>query len=224
MRHRSPSESVIFFKTHLSESVPDHEKGNRSLYREVFPPILSKSPPKTVDLVDDIASVITKTSTDETKTMKRNEKVILFTSLLFSISEFDRNGTILSLSPGEISVEALDILSSLTSTSEQARCLHDSFAILADDVSKEKDYVSNAAESLFVSQTSYTYMIQCYYHTGPIDKSGDSIKKTFNFLNLLPPPKMHDDEYDRHINSSRNAPRNGLPSARMFSSRAGKAP
>ena len=48
-------------------------------------------------------------------------------------------------------------------------------------------------------------MIQCHYHTGPIDKSGDSIKKTFNFLNLLPPPSTHDDEYDRHINSSKNA-------------------
>ena len=169
------------------------------------PPVQKKSPPKTVDLVDDFASVITKTSTDETKTMERNEKVIIFTSLLFSIPEFDRNGTISSLSPGEMSDEALDILSSSTSTSEQARSLHDSFSILADEVSKEKDYLSRAAEFPFVSQTSYTYMIQCHYHTGPIDKSGDSIKKTFNFLNLLPPPKTQDDEYDRHIHSSKNA-------------------
>ena len=123
--------------------------------------------------------------------MERNEKVIIFTSLLYLIPEFDRHGTIPSLSPGEILDEALVILSSTTSTSEQARSLHNSFSILADDVSKEKSYLSRAAEHFFISQTLVTNMIQYHCHAGPIDKSGDSIKKIFNFLTRLPLPRQH---------------------------------
>ena len=124
----------------------------------------NKSPPKMEDLVEDYVSGIRKSSTDETKTMEQNKKVIIFTFLLFSIPEFDRHGTISSLSLGEISDEALDILSSSTSTSKQARSLYDSFSILADDAPKGKSYLSRAAEFPFISQTSFTYMIQLHYH------------------------------------------------------------
>ena len=47
-------------------------------------------------------------------------------------------------------------------------------------------------------------MLQHYYHAGPIDRDNESIKKSFNILSLLPPPINKDDEYERHINASRN--------------------
>ena len=117
---------------------------------------------------------------------------------------YDRNGELSSLLPVHITDKAMELLSSSSSTSEQARTFSDGIEVLADDISREKSYLSRASKFPFLSQTLITYALQAHYHTGSIDKSIDSLKKSFNILALLAPPTNSDDDYLGYINSSKN--------------------
>ena len=77
--------------------------------------------------------------------------------------------------------EASELLLSSTSPSEQARSFSDGIEALADDISREKNYFSRAAEFTFLSPTLVTYAIQVYYHSGSIDKNMESLKNLLIF-------------------------------------------
>ena len=47
-------------------------------------------------------------------------------------------------------------------------------------------------------------MLQSHFHTGAIDESFESLKKSFNILALLAPPKTNAEEYTAFVNSSKN--------------------
>ena len=74
----------------------------------------------------------------------------------------------------------------------------------AEDVSKERGYLSRAARFSFLSQTLVTYLLQAHVHMGSIDSSIDSMRKSFIILTLLSPHTSHCDEYTSLVNSSRN--------------------
>ena len=128
----------------------------------------------------------------------------LLFSPFFARPYYDRNGELSSLLPADITDEAMELLSSSSSTSEQARTFSNGIEVLADDISKEKSYLSRASKFPFLSQTLISYALHAHYHTGSIDKSIDSLKKSFNILALLAPPTNSDDEYSGYINSSKN--------------------
>ena len=98
----------------------------------------------------------------------------------------------------------MELLSSYSSTSDQATQLRYSLSALADEVRHEKNYLSKSVDFPFLSPTVLKYMISTNFHLGAIDKSLDSIKKTFNMLALLAPPTSGTDDYERYIATSRN--------------------
>ena len=150
------------------------------------------------------ANTVVTNNTNETKLVEKNDRLISFLSVFFSRPQYDRNGDISSLIPAELTDEALELLSSSSSTSDQAGLLADALTSLASEISAEKHYLSRAANLPHLSQTVLLYILKTTWHNGAIDKSIDSIKKSFNLLALLPPPNKSMDEYDRYISSSRN--------------------
>ena len=156
--------------------------------------------PPLVDINEDLTVV----SSANTKIVEKNEKLIAFSSILFSLPSYDRSGNLTGLVPGDITDEASELLLSSTSTSEQARSFGDGIEALADDISKEKNYLSRAAEFPYLSQTLITYVLQAHYHSGSIDKNMESLKKSFNVLTLLAPPHNESNEYSGYINSSKD--------------------
>ena len=159
--------------------------------------------------VSDINTVATNdktivTNTSEGSSSTKNEKLQVFFSILFAKPLFDRKNELVSLIPSIITDEIKEIISSSSSTSEQSRELSDSIEALADDVSRERCYLSRAAKFPFLSTTLITYILQAHYHSGPMDNNLESLKKSFSILSLLPPPMNTTDEYNVYINSSKN--------------------
>ena len=142
-------------------------------------------------------------STDASSNAK-NEKLQAFFSILFAKPLFDRKNELVSLIPASLTDEIKEIVTSSSSTSEQARELSDSIEALADDISRERCYLSRAAKFPFLSTTLITYILQAHYHSGAIDNNLESLKKSFSILSLLPPPMSATDEYNGYINSSKN--------------------
>ena len=167
-----------------------------------YAPVIEK--PASIPPIIDFNADVTVASSTNTKIVEKNEKLIAFLSILFSLPSYDRCGNLTGLVPGDITDEASELLLSSTSTSEQARSFGDGIEALADDISKEKNYLSRAAEFPYLSQTLITYALQAHYHSGSIDKNMESLKKSFNVLTLLAPPHNASDEYSGYINSSKN--------------------
>ena len=138
------------------------------------------------------------------KLCEKNERLIAFLQILFSRPEYDRSGNISSLLPGQLTDEALELLATNSSTADQARALADALDALANEVSRERTYLSRAADFPYMSQTVLTYMLQTHFHTHAIDKNYESIKKSFNFLTFLSPPSTSTDDYQKYVNASRN--------------------
>ena len=103
-------------------------------------------------------------------------KLQAFISILFAIPFFDRKNELVSLIPSIITDEIKEIITSSSSTSEQARELSDSIETLADDVSRERCYLSRAAKFPFLSTTLITYILQAHYHSRPMDSNLESLK------------------------------------------------
>ena len=83
--------------------------------------------------------------------------------------------------------------------------ISDSMKVLADDISKERNYLSRAAQFPFLSDTLITYAIRAHYHNETIDVDFESLKKSFSILALLAPPQDElDNEYIGYVNSSKN--------------------
>ena len=113
-------------------------------------------------------------------------------------------GDLVSLVPAEFVDEARELLTSSSSTSEQARTLSDGIEVLADDISRERSYLSKASKFPFLSNTLITYALQAHYHSGAIDGNMESLKKSFSVLALIAPPANSTYEYNGYINSSKN--------------------
>ena len=164
------------------------------------PESIEISVPKIVDMADDK----TLASSAASSTSVTNERLTAFMAILFSSPTFDRNGDISHLVPAQLSDEISEILTSASSSSEQARLFADGIEVLAEDISKERSYLSRAAKFPFLSSTVLKYCLQAHYHSGAIDSNMDSLKKSFNILALLSPPLESVDEYRSYINSSKN--------------------
>ena len=77
--------------------------------------------------------------------------------------------------------------------------------MLADDISKERSYLSKASKFPFLSTTLLTYVLYTNYHSSAIDSNIDSLKKSFNILALLDlPVNSTENIYSGYINSSKN--------------------
>ena len=110
--------------------------------KRTYPPKFSlpqiKVQSNSIDLNDEVTVVTSQAKSEEAKIIEKIEKVILFYALLFAKPQYDKNGAIVTLLPGDISDEAMEVLSSTSSVSEQARLLGDSFRVLSEDISKER--------------------------------------------------------------------------------------
>ena len=86
---------------------------------------------------------------------------------------------------------------------DQARTFAEALEAFATEVTKERSYLRRAIDLPFLSQTVLTYFLQAHCHSNSIDKSVDSIKKSFNILALLAPPSDLNDDYNKYMTSSR---------------------
>ena len=93
-------------------------------------------------VTNDVMIIVTSASSaNESKTLDKNERLVTFMSLFFSRPQYDRDGQMVTLIPAELSDEALDMLSSSTSTSDQASQLGDGLTSLADQITNERFYL-----------------------------------------------------------------------------------
>ena len=161
--------------------------------------------PKEVVTGNDHNTVITNTSTTQDASLiEKNDRLISLLSIYFAKPVYNRNGGISLLIPGELTDEALELLSSTSATSDQASILADGLKALVAQVSQERYYLSRQAKLPFFSQTALLYMLKTNWYNGPIDQNHEDIKKSFNLLALLPPPIKKNEDYEKYINSSRN--------------------
>ena len=133
-----------------------------------------------------------------------NEKLTAFLQVLFAKPVFDNDGDISYLEPATISDNLQEIMTTTTNTSQQARMVTDAMKVLLDEVSGEKHYISRNVNFPFMSSTIVSYALQAHYHTESIDVDIESLKKSFNLLALLPPPRNQSEEYCGFVNSSKN--------------------
>ena len=134
----------------------------------------------------------------------QNERLTAFLQILFAKPNYNRNGELLSLVPAIVSDDVQEILESTTKISEQSRMVSDNIQVLAEDISKERNYLSRSSEFPFLSSTLNTYALQAHYHGGALDSNNESLKKSFSILALLPPPRNENEEYSGYVNSSKN--------------------
>ena len=109
-----------------------------------------------------------------------------------------------SLKPADLTDEIVEIMTITKTTSEQARLVGEGIEVLAEDVSKEKNYLSRSCKFPFLTNTLLTYALQAHFYSGAIDENLDSLKKSFNILTLLSPPQQNAEEYRTFMNSSKN--------------------
>ena len=158
--------------------------------------------PEEVHISEDKITV--SSSASSTISSVTNERLSSFLAILFAKPQFDRNGDVTSLIPAVITDEVQEILTTCTKIAEQSRIINDGIEVLADDIKKERSYLSRASKFPFLSNTLITYAIQAHYHRGAMDSNMDSLKKSFSILSLLAPPQESTDEYNNFINSSKN--------------------
>ena len=188
----NPSNPYPIIKAEIEKFVKQHKQEEE---------IQETSVPEEVNFAEDKTVVSTSTSSS---TGVKNERLLAFLAILFSKPHYDRKGDLSSLVPAEIADEARELLTSSSSTSEQARTLSDGIEVLADDISRERSYLSRASKFPFLSNTLITYALQAHFHSGAIDGNMESLKKSFSVLALLAPPANSTDEYNGYINSSKN--------------------
>ena len=133
-------------------------------------------------------------STEISKERKANEWLAVFLGLVFAHPVLNVDGKMTSLSPAVFTDEVKEVFGSVMKAAEQVRTMAESMSSFAEDVSKERGYLSCAARFPFLSQTLVTYLLQAHVHMESIDGSIDSIRKSFTILTLLSPHTSHCDE------------------------------
>ena len=175
LRHRngSPNATLTVLKDEIRRFVDKHT-----------PP---SEPHKATPIPDNISiaerSLVSQTSSFDSKMFEKNEKLISFLSILYSSPTYDRAGSVGSLTPTQLTDEDLKLLKNSSSN-------------------EEKTYLSKRINFPFMSQTVLTYFLQGYHHLHAIDQDIASIKKSFNVLVLLNPPDR--EEYTKYVNASKN--------------------
>ena len=159
--------------------------------------------PKSIQL-SDRSSAESKTSSKDTQLVEKNERFLSFNAVLFARPVYNKNGELRSLLSGDLSDEATEIISSTAATAEQARLLGDNLEAFAEDISRERNYISRATKFPFLSHTTLTYLLQSHFHSGAMESNLDSLKKSFSVACLLPPQNVASDEYNGYVASSRN--------------------
>jgi len=114
--------------------------------------------PKSIQL-SDRSSAESKTSSKDTQLVEKNERFLSFNAVLFARPVYDKNGELRSLLSGDLSDEATEIISSTDATAEQARLLGDNLEAFAEDIYRERKYISRATNFLFLSHTTLTYLL-----------------------------------------------------------------
>ena len=186
---RSVNEAAYWLTTGSGERIPRViEGGNRPLHTE-----------------GGSGNSVRSGSTETSKEREANERLAVFLGLVFAHPVRDADGKITKLAPAVFTDEVKEVFGSVTKAAEQARTMAENMSAFAEDVSKERGYISRAARFPFLSQTLVTYLLQAHVHMGSIDGNIDSIRKSFTILTLLSPHTSHCDEYTSLLNSSRNA-------------------
>ena len=144
-------------------------------------------------------------STETSKEREANERLAVFLGLVFAHPVRDTDGKTTKLAPAVFTDEVKKVFGSVTKAAEQTRTMAENMSAFAEDVSKERGYISRAARFPFLSQTLVTYLLQAHVRMGRIDGNIDSIRKSFTILTLLSPHTSHCDEYTSLMNSIRNA-------------------
>ena len=90
--------------------------------------------PDEVDILEENKTIVT-TSTTASSINTKNDRIQAFLAILFSKPLYDRKDNVVSLIPAILTDEIKEIITSTSSTSEQARELSDSIEALADDIS-----------------------------------------------------------------------------------------
>ena len=196
---------VLFKHNHSNCDAYSLLKGDIAKFLPRETPRSSPNPtvPREVAVSDNPTVVTTASTQNDDKTVEKNEKIIAFLQIFFARPEYDRSGNITTLHPGVLTDEALELLSSSTTISEQARNLTDALDAFASQVKHERMYLSRGSDFPYISETVAKFMLQAHFFPHGIDKNLEGIKKSFNLLALLPPPTT--DEYQRYINSSKNS-------------------
>ena len=124
---------------------------------------------------------------------KSAQETIAFLSILFSRPEYDRMGEVASLSPAKLTEEVKELLTSCSSTTEQARSLAHSLDALTVEISKERSYLG-----LPVHEPNRAHLETPSTLPSVIDRQNiDSIKKMFNVLALLAPPSTSNEDHSK---------------------------
>ena len=162
-------------------------------------------PPSIIEVANDIgvAASVKSASSTSTVTTEVNERMSLFKSILFSLLVDDDDGTLLHLAPAFLTDEVREIFASVSSTSEPARLIADTFYSLATDISLEPHYLSRLGRFPLLSYTLVIFMLQSHYHIGNMDCNMESLEKYFSILTLITPPS-NNDEFMLLQNSSTN--------------------
>ena len=153
--------------------------------------------------IRDRVKTVASSSTGSTTSNNVNERLVTFFSILFSSPNYDDHGD-MYLVPANISDELTEIMTSSSSSSEQARRIGENIEVLAEEITKEKDYLSRWTDFPFLTSTVLAYIYQAHFHSGSIDENVESLKKSFNILALLPPPQANAEEYASFVNASKN--------------------
>ena len=128
-------------------------------------------------------------STETSKEREANERLAVFLGLVFVHPVLNVDGKMTSLSSAVFIDEVREVFGTVTKAAEQARTMTENMSSFAENVSKERGYLSRAARFPFLSRTLVTYLLQVHVRMGIIDGSIDSIAKSFTILTpLLTPP------------------------------------
>ena len=114
--------------------------------------------PKTIQ-VSDRSSTKSKALSKDTQLVEKNERFLTFNAVLFAKPIYDKNGELRSLLSGDLSDEATKIISSTAAISEQARLLGNNLEAFAEEISRERNYISRTTTFSFLSHTTLTYLL-----------------------------------------------------------------
>ena len=153
--------------------------------------------------IKEVLTSSTSSSISSKSVKDKFEKLTAFHQIFFSIATLDRNNNIESIKEGNVSDNIIECLDQSTTLSDLARNIGDSFLAFTSELKKENDYLSKGIKMPSLTHTTLSYLSQNHYHINSIDANIESLKKTFNALIFLSPPRQDfSSEYTSLIDDS----------------------
>ena len=121
--------------------------------------------------------MITASSASTLESSVQNERLADFLQILFAKPSYDSNGELSKLIPATLSDDLQEVITATPKTSEQTQIISDSIEVLADNVKKERNYLSRASSYPFLSNDLIIYAIQAQYYSDAIDANLELLKK-----------------------------------------------